>query len=113
MIKKTSLLLFILVNFLSGCKDNETKILDSKYYLVTKRNNGTSISTYDFQSETLTPDFYTFAPESGAFIVDVDVKGKYGYATTYGQKLLLKKIDLESGADVKSVNAYSPAFIEF
>jgi hypothetical protein len=110
--KKIPLALFVIAGLLAGCKDNETKVSDSKYYLVNKRNIGTTISTYEFQSKSLTPDFYTFSSENGAFVIDIEAKDEYAYATTYGQKLALKKIDLQSGADVKVVNLYHPAFLE-
>jgi hypothetical protein len=104
--------LFVLTNLLAGCNDDETKVSDSKYYLVNKGNIGTTISTFEFQSKSLTPEFYTFSPENGAFVIDMDAKGNFGYATTYGQKLSLKKIDLQSGADVKVIKLHNPAFVE-
>jgi hypothetical protein len=111
--KNIPLALFIVASLLTGCKDNETKISDSKYYLVNKRNIGTTISTYQFQSKSLTPDFYTFSSENGAFVIDIEAKDNYAYATTYGQKLSLKKIDLQSGADVKVVNLYNRHSLNF
>lgn len=96
-------LICLLAAFCFTCNDDGPD-LNSQYIIISADEGVGNISMYDFKTRTFTDHVFTLDSKSMSVVFnDVAIDGNYVYALTGYGISLLRKIDLKSGTEVKSV----------
>lgn len=98
-------ILFGIFVVLMSCADDDQPS-GSRAYVLSDRNFRANISIYDYPGKKLTQDFYIADSEFANGVISANRNGESIYMNTVHPSIL-RKIDLSSGAELKSIESWS------